>query len=340
MTELPAVAALPSWIRGLGVVDIGLIVFLVLYALDGMRRGAVAGVLALLGTFGTLIVAIKGYQPAADLVSTWVALPPFLANIAGFLLVLVLAQVVFSVLTRVILLALSPLRLVLSPLSFLNHLLGCIPGVGQAVIIVALVLTPLRLFPIYPPLTAAIEGSPVAGMITSRAAALAPNLEALLGQVGEDSLLFRAKVVGTDEAVRVPALPPQTSLRTDPSAEARMLDLLNAERVRAGLRPVVADERLRQVARLHSEDMLRLGYFSHTSPKGSSPADRLRQQGITFMSSGENLAYAPNVDVAHNGLMASPGHRRNILTPEYSRVGIGVINAGLHGRMFTQNFTG
>jgi uncharacterized protein YkwD len=86
--------------------------------------------------------------------------------------------------------------------------------------------------------------------------------------------------------------------------------------------------------------MFRLGYFSHTSPVSGSPADRLAHAGVAYAASGENLAYAPSVELAHQGLMASPGHRANILEPAYSRVGIGVQNAGLYGRMFTEEFAG
>ena len=52
----------------------------------------------------------------------------------------------------------------------------------------------------------------------------------------------------------------------------------------------------------------------------------------------ENLALAPNVDIAHKGLMNSPGHRANILSPSFGRVGIGVIDGGGYGKMFAQEF--
>jgi len=70
-----------------------------------------------------------------------------------------------------------------------------------------------------------------------------------------------------------------------------------------------------------------------------SPFDRMRQGGARFRAAGENIALAPTVEVAHNGLMNSPGHRENILNPAFGRVGIGVEDGGLHGKMFTQNFT-
>ena len=84
--------------------------------------------------------------------------------------------------------------------------------------------------------------------------------------------------------------------------------------------------------------MFKLKYFGHQSPVSGSPFDRLKAAGITYTRAGENLAYAQSVAVAHRALMDSPGHRENILRPEFTRIGIGVINAGAYGRMVTQLF--
>jgi uncharacterized protein YkwD len=85
--------------------------------------------------------------------------------------------------------------------------------------------------------------------------------------------------------------------------------------------------------------MLARGYFSHYSPEGKTALDRLRAQRIAFLIAGENLALAPTVTVAHTGLMHSPGHRANILRPQFGKVGIGILDAGRHGIMVTQNFS-
>jgi uncharacterized protein YkwD len=129
------------------------------------------------------------------------------------------------------------------------------------------------------------------------------------------------------------------NLDPDPEAEQRMLDLVNAERASADLKPVVADERLRTIAREHSLELFEKDYFSHTSPTRGSPFDRMHAAGIQFDVAGENLAYAPNVEIAHRGLMNSPWHRANILRPEFGRVGIGVIRSQAQGSMFSQEFT-
>ena len=68
------------------------------------------------------------------------------------------------------------------------------------------------------------------------------------------------------------------------------------------------------------------------------PFDRIRESNVQFKTAGENLALAPTLSIAHNGLMNSPGHRANILRPQFGRVGIGVLDSRRHGLMITQNF--
>ena len=130
-----------------------------------------------------------------------------------------------------------------------------------------------------------------------------------------------------------------TKNSVDELSENKMLGLVNDERTSRGLKPLQMDKKLQGVARAHSKDMLEKGYFSHTSQDGKSPFDRMHDAGITFLVAGENLALAPDVDIAHNGLMNSPGHRANILTADFGKVGIGVIDVGVYGKMFSQEFT-
>jgi uncharacterized protein YkwD len=93
-----------------------------------------------------------------------------------------------------------------------------------------------------------------------------------------------------------------------------------------------------EVARRHSVDMFARGYFSHVTPEGRSPFDRMNESGVAYRTAGENLALAPTLTIAHTGLMNSPGHRANILRPEFGRLGIGIVDGGARGLMVTQNF--
>jgi uncharacterized protein YkwD len=80
-------------------------------------------------------------------------------------------------------------------------------------------------------------------------------------------------------------------------------------------------------------------YFSHVDPEGHDAGYRMEKAGISYSIAGENLAFAPDVATAHQGLMESEGHRENILEPRFTRIGIGVIaGGGTNEMMFTQDF--
>jgi uncharacterized YkwD family protein len=134
-----------------------------------------------------------------------------------------------------------------------------------------------------------------------------------------------------------PVTTPAQGLTAD---EKQMLDLVNAERIKAGLKPLQIDMRLVDLARKKSRDMIQNNYFGHTSPVYGTPFEMMKSAGITYRYAGENLAGAPTVQKAHEGLMNSPGHRANILSPNYNRIGIGVVEGGPYGKMFTQLFIG
>lgn len=129
-----------------------------------------------------------------------------------------------------------------------------------------------------------------------------------------------------------------SSFKHRPDLEYQMLQLLNKERKQRGLKPLAADEPLRKVARAHSEDMLRRGYFSHYTPEGKDPFERMKKAGIHYKHAGENLAYAATLSKAHSGLMHSRLHRAAILNTKFKRVGIGIVDGGKNGLMISQEF--
>jgi uncharacterized protein YkwD len=122
--------------------------------------------------------------------------------------------------------------------------------------------------------------------------------------------------------------------------EKQILELVNGERVRRGLRPLVWDGRLCQAGRDHSRDMGRRNYFSHYSPNGSSVTERVIARGADFRWLGENIAMDFSARSAHQNLMRSRGHRDNILKREYRRVGIGVSVSPRGELLVTQVFSG
>ncbi|MDK2822264.1 MAG: hypothetical protein PWQ67_22 [Clostridia bacterium] len=122
--------------------------------------------------------------------------------------------------------------------------------------------------------------------------------------------------------------------------EYEMLALINKAREEAGVGPLMMDKNLVKVARLKSQDMIVNNYFAHTSPTYGSPFEMMDNFGIDYRFAGENLAGHYSVPGAHNALMNSPGHRRNILNPNFTHIGIGIVEGGPYGMMFTQMFIG
>lgn len=123
--------------------------------------------------------------------------------------------------------------------------------------------------------------------------------------------------------------------------EQEMFNLVNQERVKAGVAPLKIDMRLVESARIKSQDMIDKNYFDHTSPTWGQFYVIIRQKvNSDYGYLGENLAGAPSVSKAHNSLMNSTGHRQNILNPNYKYIGIGIKKGGPYGMMFTQHFGG
>lgn len=121
--------------------------------------------------------------------------------------------------------------------------------------------------------------------------------------------------------------------------EMLMLDLVNEEREKAGLKPLKLNMDLTKVARLKSQDFIDNDYFAHESPVYGSPFDMMKEFGISYRYAAENLARHPSVESAHLGLMNSPGHRANILNQNLSEIGIGIkVNNGSY--YITQMFIG
>jgi uncharacterized YkwD family protein len=130
----------------------------------------------------------------------------------------------------------------------------------------------------------------------------------------------------------------QTNNNALTAQEQQMLSLVNQARSQANVPALQVDMELTKMARIKSQDMIDNNYFSHNSPKYGSPFDMMKSFGINFVAAGENIAGNQTVQAAQNALMNSPGHRKNILSTDYTHIGIGIRQGGQFGIMFTQDF--
>ena len=106
--------------------------------------------------------------------------------------------------------------------------------------------------------------------------------------------------------------------------EEKMLNLLNQDRILAGLPPLTLDPELSRIARIKSEDMRDNRYFAHESPTYGKARQMLTHFGYQFAGCGENIARHATVEKAQAAFMTSEGHRRNILSGVWEKVGIGI----------------
>ena len=123
--------------------------------------------------------------------------------------------------------------------------------------------------------------------------------------------------------------------------ESEVIELVNVERGAEGLPPLSTDANLTSAARGHSEDMGLHNYFSHTGLDGRTPCERMTDAGYSWNYCGENIAAGqPTPEDVIDTWMASPGHRNNILNPNFCDIGVGYayVAGSSYGHYWTQNF--
>ncbi len=126
---------------------------------------------------------------------------------------------------------------------------------------------------------------------------------------------------------------------SDKELERKILYLTNVEREKNGLKRLIWNEELADVARAHSKDMAERGFFSHDNPDGQTPFDRIKAAGMKYLVAAENIAGGQaSPEKAVEEWMNSEGHRKNILNPGLKELGVGLARGGKYGIYWTQNF--
>jgi uncharacterized YkwD family protein/spore coat assembly protein SafA len=123
------------------------------------------------------------------------------------------------------------------------------------------------------------------------------------------------------------------------SVEQQVVNLVNAERAKVGIKPLTSDWELARVAQFKSEDMRDNRYFDHNSPLYGTPFQMMKSFGIHYRSAGENIAAGQTTaESVMQAWMNSPGHKKNILSPDFTHIGVGYAKGGSYGHYWTQQF--
>lgn len=166
---------------------------------------------------------------------------------------------------------------------------------------------------------------------------------ALVGAVGHALAADRSTAVGYAEWAKAAVASPPPGTRFLGDLKLQLADLANRRRAATGDAPALApDPGLELAARAHALDMLERGYMDHVGPDGRDVGDRVAILHRRFIGgTGENLAEHEGLEVGQlaeqaaplagkivDGWMASPGHRQNLLEPEYSHHGLAAAGRG------------
>jgi len=122
------------------------------------------------------------------------------------------------------------------------------------------------------------------------------------------------------------------------SSRKELLDYINIDRQSHGLNPIKIVSQLNTLAQNHTDDMMENNFFAHVNPQGETPDDRRRSLQV-YTDVGENLAMAPTVYFAHEALMRSAIHRKNILTSYWDTVGIGITKDNEGSLIIAEEFS-
>jgi uncharacterized protein YkwD len=317
-----------------------LIIFVIIfYAIEGYSQGFYLALLDFISFILAFIFGLSFYLYFGNFLTKFLFIPQGFAKAIGFFIVAFLTEIIVSLFFRYFI-ERSPVFKSFSKASMtklFSNFLGIVPGVFSALLLIAFVLTMIMTLPVSSYLKRTVTSSKIGNKLVTNTQGLGKNINNVFGGAVNEGIAFFTIEPQSNETVNLNFKTDKTSI--DSKAEQEMFVMVNNEREKEGKSKLIFDNDLRDVARAHCQDMFERGYFSHNTPEGYTPFDRMADANITFVSAGENLALAPNVDLAMDGLMKSPGHKENILSTDFGTIGVGVIDGGIYGQMYCQEFT-
>ena len=325
---------------GFNWIDIIIFVIIVFYAIEGYSLGFLTSLIDFTAFILSFILGITFYSNISYYLVKIFSISHGFSNAIGFFIAATFFGVLFSFVLKT-LIANVPLFAKEGPkekkLNLISKLLGIFPGVLSGLLLSSFILTLIIALPFSVFLKHSVSNSKIGNILVANTQGFAKDWNNVFGGAVNDTLSFLTVEPKSNESVNLNFK--TLNIKVDKKAEQEMLNAVNKERALVELSPVVFSESLAKVGRGHCSDMFKRGYFSHYTPEGLSPFDRMLNADISFNYAGENLALAPNTELAMKGLMQSPGHKANILSENFNKVGIGVIDGGVYGQMFCQEFT-
>ena len=316
-------------------IDLIIIFFLIIHFADGIKRGFYSILINMASFLFSLFVSFFTYSYTALLFSENFAIETAYANIMGFFLNMFIIKFILLVIFRKTL----PDSLFIINRSIKRRIASGLTSFFYSAIVVFLLMSIASAFSLPYFLKNEFNSSTSGSFVAVDPIRINNGLRNIFGDalsITMDKLDFLTVETGDEKRIDLGFT--VSDLSINKKLENDMLELINKERALAGRKALITDEKAMETARKHGIDMFNNGYFSHIDLEKKGPSDRMKEGGVEFNFSGENLALSKDLPSAHQGLMNSPGHKKNILHPFFHRVGIGVIDGGEYGMIFVQNF--
>src|ERR1035437_2951215 len=337
---LTTITSLYVPVVGLNWIDIFVLIILFFYSIEGFAVGILVASVDFLSFTLSFLAGITFYGLIATLLTKLLPISHGFANAICFFVVAVVVEIVLNIILKILVANITFFQLFIpsvGPVKIISKFLGIIPGLCSGLILSAFVLSVILALPFSMFLKQSILNAKIGSALVANTQGFSKDWNSIFGGAVNDTLSFLTIEPQSNESIKLNFKVANGSI--DQNAQLQMFKLVNNERTSRGLLALSWSDGLSGIGEAHCKDMFINGYFSHNSQSGLSPFDRMAQGNIAFNFAGENLALAPSVDLAMKGLMQSPGHKENILSKDFQKLGVGVIDGGIYGEMFCQEFT-
>ena len=313
-----------------------IIILLVCYELyQGWKAGFVRLGISFIAFALSLWISIFYNVPVSHFFSEKFGIASTWSSVLSYVSISLVGQTIVTHILAFVL-AKMPAKIEKSPI---NSVLGSIISGLNTLTTIAFVLLIILALPLKGTVQKDIRASAIGGKILSFVETYGGPIKSTADEIKNTASKFLTVSPGSNASMPLDIVTTPDELVVDDEKERALLSLVNKEREKAGASTLTVDVTIVAVARAHSKDMLLRRYFSHNTPDGKDLGNRLDAAGVHYSSAGENIAFAPDVESAHQGLMNSPDHKKNLLDPEFHHVGIGIIATTKYGIMVTQDFT-
>lgn len=312
--------------------DFVILIIFVLYVWSDYCRGFLRLCADFIGLILAFIIALRYYSVLTGFIVGHSHINFSNAQPLAFLIIWLLTQTIFFGLSKII--SYYTPRPIKD--SNINKYLAIFPALAKGFIFIIVVIILVMASPVSNDWKNQFKKSLIFSLNLKYAIGFEDRLEKIFGGSNDSLATVSKNNFEPDETKDLQFA--TREMKIDLSAEKIIFTKINEERSRLGLKVLVEDPQITEIARAHSKDMLINGYFSHTSKDGRTLFDRFIDAKIMFQKGAENIALAPSAELTHMGLMNSQKHKDNILNPEFTRVGVGVMNAGKYGLMTTEDF--